>query len=103
MNPAAFVMTEGKFYPTTISLIVNFLAPACPGLLIAEAKVIQIGKTIAFMKGKLTAKDGTALATATTVARLLETAKVIRDATRKKQAAWNAMTISLRRARNVPS
>jgi uncharacterized protein (TIGR00369 family) len=78
MGPAAFIMTEGKFYTTTISLTVNFLASAKPGLIIAEAKVIQLGKTVAFMDGKLTAEDGTLLATATTTARLLEAARALR-------------------------
>ena len=31
MGPAVMVMTEGKFYTTTISLTVNFLASAKPG------------------------------------------------------------------------
>jgi uncharacterized protein (TIGR00369 family) len=78
MGPAAFIMTDGKFYTTTISLTVNFMASAKPGLIIAEAKVIQLGKTIAFMDGKLTAEDGTLLATATTTARLLEAARALR-------------------------
>jgi uncharacterized protein (TIGR00369 family) len=78
MGPAAFIMTDGKFYTTTISLTVNFLAPAKPGPLTVEARVIQLGKTIAFMEGRLTAEDGRLLATATTSARLLEAAKAIR-------------------------
>jgi uncharacterized protein (TIGR00369 family) len=78
MGPAVMVMTEGKFYTTTISLTVNFMAAAKPGPITAEAKVIQIGKTIAFMEGKLTAEDGTLLATATTTARLLEAARALR-------------------------
>src|SRR5258708_25174822 len=78
MGPAAFIMTEGKFYTTTVSLTVNFLAPAKPGPITAEAKVTQLGKTIAFVEGKLTAEDGTLLATASVSARLLEAAKVIR-------------------------
>ena len=78
MGPAAFIMTDGKFYTTTISLTVNFLASAKPGPIIAEAKVIQLGKTIAFMEGKLTAEDGTLIATATTTARLLEAARALR-------------------------
>jgi uncharacterized protein (TIGR00369 family) len=78
MGPAAFIMTEGKFYTTTITLTVNFLASAKPGPLIVEAKVIQLGKTIAFMEGKLTAEDGTLIATATTTARLLEAARALR-------------------------
>jgi uncharacterized protein (TIGR00369 family) len=78
MGPAVMVMTEGKFYTTTISLTVNFMAAAKPGPITAEAKVTQLGKTIAFMEGRLTAADGMLLATATTTARLLEAARVIR-------------------------
>ncbi len=78
MGPAVLVMTEGKSYTTTISLTVNFLSPAKPGPIIAEAKVTQLGKTVAFVEGKLTAGDGTLLATATAVERLLDAAKAIR-------------------------
>jgi uncharacterized protein (TIGR00369 family) len=78
MGPAVMVMTEGKFYTTTISLTVNFMAAAKPGPITGEAKVTQLGKTIAFMEGRLTAADGMLLATATTTARLLEAARVIR-------------------------
>ena len=77
MGPAVFVMTEGKLYTATITMTVNFLAPAKPGKLIGEATVTQLGKTIAFVEGKLMSEDGTVLATATTSARLVETAKAI--------------------------
>jgi len=78
MGPAVFVMTDGRLYTATISLTVNFLAPARPGPIIGEAEVVQLGKTIAFVAGKLTDEDGTLLATATANARLIETAKAIR-------------------------
>lgn len=78
MGPAVFVMTEGKLYTATITMTVNFLVPAKPGPIIGEANVTQLGKTIAFMEGKLMDKDGTVLATATTSARLVETAKAVR-------------------------
>jgi uncharacterized protein (TIGR00369 family) len=78
MGPAVFVMTEGKLYTATITMTVNFLAPAKPGLIVGEADVTQLGKTIAFVEGWLVAKDGTFLATATASARLVETAKAIR-------------------------
>src|SRR5712664_3321846 len=78
MGPAVFVMTEGKLYTATITMTVNFLAPAKPGPITGEATVTQLGKTIAFVEGKLMADDGTVLATATTSARLVETAKAIR-------------------------
>jgi|SRR5581483_8639135 len=78
MGPAVLIMTEGKSYTTTISLTVNFMASAKPGPITAEARVTQLGKTIAFMEGKLTAEDGKLLASATTVARLLEAARALR-------------------------
>jgi uncharacterized protein (TIGR00369 family) len=76
MGPAALMTSDGRFYTTTISLTVNFLAPAKPGPLIVEAQVIQLGKSIAFMEGKLMAANGAVLATATTTARLVEAARV---------------------------
>jgi uncharacterized protein (TIGR00369 family) len=78
MGPAVFVMTEGKLYTATITMTVNFLAPAKVGPIVGEAKVTQLGRTIAFVEAKLTAADGAVLATATTSARLVETAKAIR-------------------------
>ena len=78
MGPAVFVTSDGRFYATTISLTVNFIAPARPGPLIAEAQVIQIGKSIAFMEGKLMDQDGTVFATASATARLVEAARALR-------------------------
>ncbi len=78
MGPAVFVMTEGKLYTATITMTVNFLNPAKPGPIAGEATVTQLGKTIAFVEGKLMADDGTVLATATTSARLVEAAKALR-------------------------
>jgi uncharacterized protein (TIGR00369 family) len=78
MGPAVFVMTEGRLYTATVTMTVNFLAPARPGPITGEATVTQLGKTIAFVEGRLTAGDGTLLATAATSARLVEAAKAIR-------------------------
>ena len=79
MGPAVFVMTEGKLFTATITMTVNFLSPAKPGKLIGEATVTQLGKTVAFVEGRLMAEDGSLLATASTSARLVETAKAIRS------------------------
>jgi uncharacterized protein (TIGR00369 family) len=78
MGPAVFVMTEGRSYTTTVSLTVNFLASARPGPITAEAQVTQLGKTIAFVEGKLMAEDGTLLVTATAIERLLDAARALR-------------------------
>ena len=50
MGPAVLVMTEGRSYTTTVSLTVNFLNPARPSLIIGEAPVTQLGKSIAFVE-----------------------------------------------------
>src|SRR6266702_2744554 len=78
MGPAVFTMTEGRLYTATISMTVNFLAPAKPGPITGEATVTQLGKTVAFVEGRLMAADGTVLATATTSARLVESSKALR-------------------------
>jgi len=78
MGPAVFVMTEGRLYTATITMTVNFLAPAKVGPITGEANVTQLGRTVAFVEGRLIAEDGTLLATATASARLVETAKAIR-------------------------
>ena len=49
MGPAVFVMTEGRLYTATITITVNFLAPAKPGPIVGEADVMQLGKTVAFV------------------------------------------------------
>jgi acyl-coenzyme A thioesterase PaaI-like protein len=71
-------LTEGRLYTVTITMTVNFLAPAKVGPIVGEASVTQIGKTIAFMEARLTAQDGVPLATSTASARLVETARAIR-------------------------
>lgn len=90
MGPAVFVTSDGRFYATTISLTVNFIAPAKPWPLIVEAQVIQIGKSIAFMEGKMIGNDGTVLATASTTARLVEAAKALAKEPPRGEAALSA-------------
>ena len=77
MGPAVFVMTDGKLYTATISMTVNFLSPAKPGPITGEANVTQLGKTVAFVAGRLMAEDGTVLTTASTSVRLVEAAKAL--------------------------
>ena len=78
MGPAVFAMTEGRLYTATVSMTVNFIAPARPGPIVGEAAVTQLGKTIAFIEARLSSEDGTLLATASASARLVEAAKALR-------------------------
>jgi uncharacterized protein (TIGR00369 family) len=77
MGPAVLIKTNGALYTATIDLHVSFLAPARTGPLTGEATVVQIGSTIGFMEGKLTAADGVIVAKATASARLVPTTKVV--------------------------
>jgi uncharacterized protein (TIGR00369 family) len=77
MGPAVFAMTEGRLYTATISMTVNFIAPARPGPIVGEARVTQLGKTIAFIEARLSRKDGALLAAASASARLVEAAKAL--------------------------
>ena len=54
------------------------MARAKTGPITGEAKVTQVGKSIAFVEGRLTADDGTLLATASASTRLVEAAKAIK-------------------------
>ncbi len=78
MGPAVLLHSNGAAYTATISMTVNFMAPARVGRLIGEARVSQVGKTIAFVEAKLTDDKGTVVATATSTARVVATAKAIR-------------------------
>ena len=79
MGPAVFAMTDGRLYTATIDLTVSFLSPAKVGKLFGEATVVQLGKTIAFIEARLTDESGALLAKASSSARLIESAKALKD------------------------
>lgn len=76
MGPAALIMSEGRLYTATIDMNVSFLAPARPGRLIGEGQVVQMGKSVAFLEGRLMDETGTLIARATSSARLVPTEKL---------------------------
>jgi uncharacterized protein (TIGR00369 family) len=72
IGPAILLATEGKQHSPTISMTVNFIAPARPGPLICKAKIIQKGKTIVFTEACLRNESGDLLVTASSTNRLLD-------------------------------
>jgi uncharacterized protein (TIGR00369 family) len=66
-------------HTATISMNISFLAPAKVGPIVGEATVVQLGKTVAFMEGRLMDETGRLLATATANARLVEADRAIRQ------------------------
>ncbi|HEY2033416.1 MAG TPA: PaaI family thioesterase [Rhizomicrobium sp.] len=76
MGPTALLASGGTLYTATIDMNVSFLAPAKAGKLFSEGRVVQIGKTIAFIEATISDADGTKLARATASARLVPVEKL---------------------------
>lgn len=77
MGPAVWLATDGDWYTASIDITVSFLNPAKPGPLIAEATVIQRGKTIAFLQAELRDAAGLLVCRATSTARLVPAGKAL--------------------------
>jgi uncharacterized protein (TIGR00369 family) len=76
MGPALFLMTEGRSYSVTLSMTVSFIAPARLGRFIGEGRVVQLGKTVAFLEGRLSDDTGALIATASSSVRLIPVEKL---------------------------
>ncbi len=68
------IASEGKFFASTLNLTLNFPAPALPGAIVSEGKVLQMGATIAFVEARLLNAEGAVVVTASATARLTSTA-----------------------------
>jgi uncharacterized protein (TIGR00369 family) len=72
MGPAVVLATGGERYAPTINLNIAYLRPVTPGRVRAEAKVVHLGRTIAYLEGRLFGPDGELAATATATARVID-------------------------------
>lgn len=70
MGPAAFIASGGASLIATIDMTVSYLAPAKPGPFVAEARVVRMGRTVAFLEAELFDAEGGLVARATSSARL---------------------------------
>jgi uncharacterized protein (TIGR00369 family) len=71
LGPALTATLEPDQFAPTIELKVNFVAPAKPGPLFADGRVVARGGSIAFLAGELRSEDGALIATATATARIV--------------------------------
>jgi uncharacterized protein (TIGR00369 family) len=76
MGPAVMLATEGRLYTVTLNLSVQFVAPARAGRFTGEGRIVNLGKTIAFLEAKLFDAAGVLVATATSSARLVPVEKL---------------------------
>ena len=67
-------LLDFKFNPVSLDINVSFLAPAHPGTLVAEARILRIGKSIAYQTSTLT-QNNHLVATATSTIKLIPSAK----------------------------
>lgn len=74
LGPTVLVRTAGAQYTATINLNVSYLAPAPPGAFVGHGRVIQLGKTVAYLEGELFDAGGVCVARATASARVVSTA-----------------------------
>jgi uncharacterized protein (TIGR00369 family) len=78
MGPAVFAMGKGEIFAPTLDLHVSFIRPARPGAFVGKARVISLGKTIAFLEGELYDADGTLVARSTATARVMPASTLLK-------------------------
>jgi molybdopterin converting factor subunit 1 len=71
MGPAALSALGPGYTVPTLELKVNFLRPGRPGRLVADARVVHMGKSVAFLEASLTDDGGNVIATSTATARVV--------------------------------
>ena len=71
MAHSVMIPTNFEFSPLTLELKITFLKSANPGPVIAEAKVIKLGRSIAFVEGSLFDNDGNLIAKGTSTNKLV--------------------------------
>lgn len=79
LGPTVLVKSGGTHYCATIDLNVSYLAPARPGPFTGVGRIVQMGKTVAFLEGELFDADNRCVARATASARVVPTTNVARS------------------------
>ncbi|CAM3203726.1 PaaI family thioesterase [Tsukamurella hominis] len=65
LGPALVATLAPDQFAPTVSLTVQYLAPALPGTFVGHGRVVKRGREIAFLEGHLVDAQGTTVATAT--------------------------------------
>ena len=72
MGPVATAFLGGHHMAPTVELKVSFMRPAMAGSLFVQARVVHSGRSIVFLDGFMTDKDGKLIATASATARIYD-------------------------------
>jgi uncharacterized protein (TIGR00369 family) len=79
MGSAIVGLREARFLPVTLSMTTDFIRPVLPGAVLGVGRITSIGRSSAFLEGKLTDTGGNLLARATGVYRLLPFGEAVTD------------------------
>lgn len=71
MGPVAAAVSGGEIFAQTLEIKVSFLRAARVGGIFGEGRIVQRGRDILFLEGRLTDAQGRVLATATATARAM--------------------------------
>lgn len=69
MGPVAAAVTRGALLAQTLEMKVSFVRAAYPGTIYGEGRILQRGRSILFLEGKLLDADSRIVAAATATAR----------------------------------
>lgn len=72
MGPVMAAVSGGEIFAQTLEMKVSFLRAARPGPIFGEGRLVQRGREILFLEGRLTDVEGRVLATATATARAVK-------------------------------
>jgi molybdopterin converting factor subunit 1 len=72
MGPAALAQLGPGHLIPTLELKVSFIRPALPGRFVSDGRVVHLGRSVAFLEGRLTDDEGNLVATATATARVVK-------------------------------
>ncbi len=78
VGPGIFAMTAGEVFAPTINLNISFIKAALPGEFVGRGRVVNLGRTIAFLEGELFDAQGDLVARATATARVMSGEKAKR-------------------------
>ena len=70
MGSALIVATDGACMSTTISMSTDYIRPVPVGPLVAEGRVVSLGRSVAFLEASLRGGDGKLLARASASCKL---------------------------------
>jgi uncharacterized protein (TIGR00369 family) len=68
MGPALYTASAGKSLASTIDMNISYVRPMKPGRVFAKGRVVNAGRTIAFLEAELFDENGKLLARATSTA-----------------------------------